>query len=250
MKKEGDVPMIKKENKVLKYFSLISGIITIVYIWLYDRMLEPNPLYGDHASTASNVGRDHWIEFIFWGMLIAGSIVLNLNYSLEKFQINRKMPRVLSILGLFAMFGVVMCKNEKLKRFTLTLNFETYTAPSFTSDYSDQTLDTQTNLINFFLSKKSLHSAFAVVFGILIATAVIYILVYKAKTNRKFFNLTIAFFLWCCIAAILLKIRLVGTTETVILSCTMISMLIVNHTNIMNMDEEIVECIEKEEVTN
>ena len=70
--------MVKKENKALKYASLIFGIVTIVYMWLYDRLLEPNPLYGNRASTASNVGRDHWIAFIFWGMLIAASIVLNL----------------------------------------------------------------------------------------------------------------------------------------------------------------------------
>ena len=239
--------MVKKENKALKYASLIFGIVTIAYLWLYDRLLEPNPLYGDRASTASNVGRDHWIAFIFWGMLIATSIVLNLNYSLEKFNVDRRFPKALSVVGLFAMFGVVMCKNEKLKRFTLTLNYETYTAPSYTSDYADQTLDTQTNLINFFLSKKSLHSAFAVLFGLCIATAVIYFLVYKARTNRKFFNLTIAFFLWICFAAIYLKVRLGGTAEIVVLTFTMIPMLIVNHTRIMELPEERVECIEKEE---
>lgn len=242
--------MIKRENKALKYASLIFGIITIAYIWLYDRLLEPNPLYGDRASTASNVGRDHWIAFIFWGMLIATSVVLNLNYSLEKFHVEHKFPKALSIIGLFAMFGVVMCKNEKLKRFTLILNYETYTAPSYTSDYVDQTLDTQTNLINFFLSKKSLHSAFAVLFGICIAMAVIYFLVYKAKTNRKFFNLTIAFFLWICFAAIYLKVRLGGTAEIVVLTLTMIPMLIVNHTNIMIPKEENVQCIEREEIKN
>lgn len=242
--------MVKNENKALKYASLIFGIITIAYMWLYDRLLEPNPLYGDRASTASNVGRDHWIAFIFWGMLIATSIVLNLNYSLDKFNVEYKFPKALSIVGLFAMFGVVMCKNEKLKRFTLTLNYETYTAPSYTSDYADQTLDTQTNLINFFLSKKSLHSAFAVLFGICIATAVIYFLVYKARTNRKFFKLTIAFFLWICVAAVYLKIRLSGTAEIVVLTCTMIPMLIVNHTRMMELPEERVECIEKEEIRN
>lgn len=240
--------MIKKENKALKYASLIFGIVTIAYMWLYDRLLEPNPLYGDRASTASNVGRDHWIAFIFWGMLIATSVVLNLNYSLEKFNVEHKLPKALSIIALFAMFGVVMCKNEKLKRFTLTLNYETYTAPSYTSDYADQTLDTQTSLINFFLSKKSLHSAFAVLFGICIATAVIYFLVYKARSNRKFFNLTIVFFLWICFAAIYLKVRLGGTAEIVVLSLTMIPMLIVNHTKIMELPEEHVECIEKEEI--
>ena len=242
--------MIKKENKALKYASLIFGIITIAYMWLYDRLLEPNPLYGNRASTASNVGRDHWIAFIFWGMLIATSIVLNLNYSLEKFKVEHKFPKALSVTGLFAMFGVVMCKNEKLKRFTLILNYENYTAPSYTSDYVDQTLDTQTNLINFFLSKKSLHSAFAVLFGICIATAVVYFLVYKARTNRRFFNLTIAFFLWICFAAVYLKVRLGGTAEIVVLTLTMIPMLIVNHTNIMLPKEENVHCVEREEIKN
>ena len=243
--------MIKKENKVLKYASLITGIITLIYIWLYDRLLEPNPLYGARASNASNVGRDHWIAFIIWGMLIAGSIVLNLNYSLEKFNVDRKFPRAVSIVALFAMFAVVMCKNEKLKRFTLILNYETYTAPSYTSDYADQTLATQTNLINFFLSKKSLHSAFSVLFGICIALAVVYFLVYKAKTSRKFFNLTIAFFVWICFAAIYLKVRLGGTAEIVVLTLTMIPMLIVNHTGIMNEQDntvKCVDCIEKEEL--
>lgn len=242
--------MIKKENKVLKYASLISGIITIIYIWLYDRLLQPNPLYGDRASTASNVGRDHWMEFIFWGMLIATSIVLNLNYSLEKFNVERKFPRALSIIGLFAMFGVVMCKNEKLKRFTFVFNYETYTAPSYTSDYPDQTLESQTRLINFFLSKKSLHSAFAVLFGLCIATAVIYFLVYKARENKKFFNLTIVFFIWICIAAIYLKLFLSGTAEIVVLTFTMIPMLIVNHTKIMDLPEERVECVEEEKIRN
>ena len=66
--------MVKKENKALKYASLIFGIVTIVYMWLYDRLLEPNPLYGNRASTASNVGRDHWIAFIFWGSIITVQI--------------------------------------------------------------------------------------------------------------------------------------------------------------------------------
>ena len=111
-------------------------------------------------------------------------------------------------------------------------------------------MDTQTNLINFFLSKKSLHSAFAVLFGICIATAVIYLLVYKARTNKKFFNLTIVFFLWICFAAIYLKVRLGGTAEIVVLTLTMIPMLIVNHSNIMETPEEHVECIETEEIKN
>lgn len=241
--------MVKKENKVLKNVSLIYGIITIIYMWLYDQLLEPNPLYGGRADTASNVGRDHWAAFIVWGILIAGSVVLNLNYSLEKFEVkNKKLPRVLSIVSLFAMLGVIMCKNEKLKRFTLILNFETYTAPSYTSDYADQTLETQKNLINVFLSKKSLHSAFSVVFGLCIAIAVIYFLFSKAKTNRKFRSLTIAFFLFACAAAVYLKVRLGGTAEIVVLTCTMIPMLIVNHTNIMLDPQENVECIEAQEI--
>lgn len=230
--------MIKKENKALKYASLIIGIITLIYLWLYDRLLEPNPLYGARASTASNVGRDHWLAFIFWGLLIAGSVVLNLNYSLNKFGVDHKLPRVMSILSLFAMFGVVMCKNEKLKRFTLVINYETYTAPTYTTDYADQTLATQQNLINFFLSKKSLHSAFSVLFGVFIAVAVLFLLFRKAKSNKKFLHLTIAFFVWVCIAAIYLKVRLGGTAEVVVLTLTMIPMLIVNHTNIMETPEE------------
>lgn len=230
--------MIKKENKALKYASLIIGIITLIYMWLYDRLLEPNPLYGARASTASNVGRDHWLAFIFWGMLIACSVILNLNYSLEKFGVDRKLPRVMSILSLFAMFGVVMCKNEKLKRFTLIINYETYTAPTYTSDYADQTLATQQNLINTFLSKKSMHSAFSVLFGVFIATAVIFFLIYKAKENKKFLHLTIAFFIWVCFAALYLKLRLGGTAEIVVLTLTMIPMLIVNHTNIMETPEQ------------
>lgn len=241
--------MIKKGNRVLKNVSLIYGIVTIIYMWLYDRLLEPNPLYGARATTASNVGRDHWIAFIVWGLLIAGSAVLNLNYSLEKFEIkNKKLPRILSVISLFAMFGVVMCKNEKLKRFTLILNFETYTAPSYTSEYDKQTLATQQNLINVFLSKKSLHSAFSVVFGVCIAVAILYVLFTKAKTNRKFRNLTIAFFLFACVAAVYLKVRLGGTAEIVVLTCALIPMLIVNHTDIMAVPDENVECIETHEV--
>lgn len=231
--------MIKKESKALKYLSLISGIAANIYIWLYDRLLEPNPLYGERADTASNVGRDHWGAFIVWGLLLTGAVVLNLNYSLEKFEIkNKKLPRTLSIVSLLAMLGVVLCKNEKLKRFTLVLNFETYTAPKYTSDYADQTLATSKNLIDVFWSKKSMHSAFSVIFGLCIAIAIIYLLVNKAKTNKKFMRLTVAFFIFACVAAVYLKIRLGGTAEIVVITCALIPMMIVNHTNIMSTTDE------------
>lgn len=241
--------MIKKENKILRYLSLISGIAATVYIWLYDRLLEPNPLYGGRADTASNVGRDHWGAFIVWGLLLAGSVVLNLNYSLEKFEIkNKKFPRTLSIISLIAMLGVVLCKNEKLKRFTLVLNFETYTAPTYTTDYADQTLATSKNILDIFWSKKSIHSAFSVIFGLCIAIAIVYLLISKAKTNKKFKYLTIAFFVFACVAAFYLKVKLGGTAEITVITCALIPMLIVNHTNIMDDGNKETECIKANKI--
>lgn len=223
----------RKESKLLKYISLAYSILALAYLWFYDRFFEPNPLYGDRASTASNVGRDHWGAFILWGVAIAGALVLNIFYAMNKFNIKSRYTKLASLLSLPAMAGVVLCKNEKLKRFTFTLNFETYTAPSFTSEYEDQVLETQKTLIHYFLSKKSLHSAFAVVFGLLIASAFVSLILHKARENYRFRWFMNVLFAWCCVCAFYLKICLGGTAELVVITLTLILMLVVFHTNIL-----------------
>lgn len=228
----------QKENKVLKYVSLIYSVLALAYLWFYDRFFEPNPLYGDRASTASNVGRDHWGAFILWGVAIAGALVLNIFYAMNKFNVKSRYTKFASLLSLGAMVGVVLCKNEKLKRFTLTLNYETYTAPSYTSEYEDQILETQKTLIHYFLSKKSLHSAFAVLFGLLIASALLSLIVHKARENYRFRWFMYVLFAWCCVCMFYLKVCLGGTAELVVITLTLAGMLVAFHSNILMPKDE------------
>lgn len=224
---------MEKKSKILGIISFVYGILGLAYLWFYDIYFQPNPLYGDRASTASNVGRDHWGAFILWGVAIAGALILNTFFALRKFDVKSRFPRLTAGLSSLAMLGVVLCKNEKLKRLTFTLNFETYTAPSFTSDYADQTLATQKNLIHYFLSMKSLHSAFAVLFGALIAASLISMMILKIRENNRFKWLLYGFFGWICFCAFYLKIFLGGRSELVVISLTLIGMLILFHTNIL-----------------
>lgn len=223
----------QKENKLLKYISLTYSILALAYLWVYDRVFAPNPLYGERASTASNVGRDHWLAFVFWGVAIAGALVLNVFYAMDKFNVHSRFSKYTSLASLAAMAGVVLCKNEKMKRFTFRITFEEYTAPNLWDDYSEQTMQSQKVLVDYFLSKKSLHSAFAVLFGALIAAALISLFLHKVRTNDRFRYMLYVMFAWACVCAFYLKVCLGGTAELVVISLTLIGMLIVFHSNIL-----------------
>lgn len=225
--------MVQKENKILKIISLVYGFAGIAYLWFYDLYFKPNPLYGNRADTASNVGRDHWGAFIFWGIAIAGALVLNTFYAMHKFGVKNKFPKVTAALSLLGMTGVVLCKNEKLKRLSFTLNFETYTAPTYTSDYPEQTLATQKTLINSFLSMKSLHSAFSVTFGVLIAISIVTMAILLMKKNPKFKWFLIGFFVWICFCALYLKLFLGGRAELVVITLSILGMLGLFHSHLL-----------------
>ena len=224
--------MIQKENKLLQYASLISGIAALVYIWFYNFFFLPNPAYGDRASTASNVGRDHWAAFILWGLLLECALALNLLFAADKFGVRKKLLRVLCAVSTLGCFGFVLCKNEKFKRFTVSVSFDQYTGAQ-KSNYSEQTLVSSKPLFSFFWSKKSMHSAFSIVFGVCLALAILYFLAQMSRTNRKFRHLSFVFLGYVVIAAICLKRFLGGTAELVAITAVMIPMLIINHTGIM-----------------
>ncbi len=227
--------MIKKENQFLKYASLITGIAALIYIWFYDIYFEPNPAYGDRASTASNVGRDHWAAFIVWGLILEAALALNALYTCDKFGTNKKFVRFCTIVSSLGCLGFVICKNEKFKRFTVNISFDQYTG-NVKDPYSKQVFVSSKPLCSFFWSKKSMHSAFSVIFGVFLVLAVIYILVSKSRKSKKFLCLTIAFAVYVVIAAVCLKKYLGGTAEIIAITAAMIPMLIVNHTNIMLED--------------
>lgn len=227
-----------RENKWLKYISLTYSILALAYLWVYDRVFAPNPLYGERASTASNVGRDHWLAFIFWGMAIGGAMVLNIFYAMNKFNVHSRFSKYASLASLAAMAGVVFCKNEKMKRFTFRITFEEYTAPNLWDDYTEQTMQSQKVLVDYFLSKKSLHSAFAVLFGALIAAALISLFLHKVRTNDRFRYMMYVMFAWVCVCAFYLKLCLGGTAELVVISLTLIGLLIAFHSNILQPKNE------------
>ena len=228
--------MLNKENKLLKYSSLISGLAALIYIWFYDIYFDPNPAYGDRASTASNVGRDHWGAFIVWGLILWLAFTLNVLYAADRFGTKKKFLKIATLISGLGCLGFVICKNEKFKRFTVNVTFDQYTG-NVKDSYSDQIFVSSRPLFSFFWSKKSMHSAFSVTFGVLMAAAFIYFLISKSKTSKKFFRLTIAFALYAVIAAVCLKQFLGGTAEIIAITAVLISTLIVNHTNIMLENE-------------
>ncbi len=240
--------MLAKENKLLKFAALISGLAAIVYIWFYDIYFEPNPLYGDRASTASNVGRDHWAAFIAWGLLLEIALMLNVLYAAGKFDVKKKFPRIASVVSFLGCIGFVLCKNEKFKRFTVTLTFDQYTG-KVKDPYSKQIFVSSQPLLNFFWSKKSMHSAFSLIFALGMVAAVLFILISKSRTSRKFRRLTAVFFCYAAVAAFFLKTHLGGTSEIIALTVFMIPMLIVNHTDIMREEAPAsVSCLDAQEV--
>lgn len=228
--------MLSKENKFLKYSSLITGIATLIYIWFYDIYFEPNPAYGDRASTASNVGRDHWAAFIVWGLLLEAAFMLNVLYASERFGTKKTFIRICSAVSALGCIGFVICKNEKFKRFTVNVTFDQYTG-NVKDPYDEQIFVSSKPLYSFFWSKKSMHSAFSVIFGVFMVLAIVYFLLSMSRKNKKFFRLSILFALYVVVAAFCLKRFLGGTAEIIAITVVLIPVLIVNHTNIMLEDE-------------
>ncbi|MCR5150224.1 MAG: hypothetical protein K6B52_03245 [Clostridiales bacterium] len=224
--------MIDKRKKLLQYSALAAGIAAVFYIWFYDRFFIPNPIYGDRASTASNVGRDHWAAFIVWGLLLEAALALNVLYSADKFGVKKKFVRLMCLFSTLGCLGFVICKNEKFKRFTFTLSLDQYKG-EIKSDYSEHIFVSSRPLLNFFWSKKSMHSAFSVIFGVCLVVAVLYILISKCKDSKKFRILTVVFFLYAASAAIALKQFLGGTVEVIAITAFLIPVMIVNNTSFM-----------------
>lgn len=224
--------MLRKENQFLKYASLITGVLALAYIWFYDRFFIPNPLYGDRASTASNVGRDHWAAFIVWGLILEFAFMLNVLYACDKFGVRKTFVKIASCLSLFGCLGFVICKNEKFKRFNVTITLDQYTG-NVKDDYDRHTFVSSRELLTFFWSKKSIHSMFSVIFGVCMAIAIVYILLMKCGKSKKFRRLTAVFLLYVVVAAVCLKQLLGGTAEIIAITAILIPILIVNHTNIM-----------------
>lgn len=237
--------MQKTENNVLKYLSLFSGIAAVAYIWFYDLYFEPNPAYGNRCSTASNVGRDHWTAFIIWGMILSLALIINVFYSTKKFNVPYKTPKVFALLSLIGSLGFVICKNEKFKRFVVNVSFDQYTGTQ-KSSYDQQTLVSSEPLLSFFWSKKSIHSASSIVFGVCLVAAILFIFIYKAKTSKKFRMLIVAFLIYVAATAVLLYKFLGGTAEVIAITFAIIPILIINHTNIM-LDENSPDIPQKKE---
>ena len=229
----GCVGVIKKENVFQKYVALILSVLAVAYLWFYDLYFEPNPLYGDRCSTASNVGRDHWAAFIVWGFLLWITLAVNVMYGCKKFGVKTKYPKLLMACSFLGTVGLTMGKNEKLKRFTFTLTYSEYTGETYTVDYKDQILVSSKELINGFLSKKSLHSCFSIIFAGFAAAAVLYIIICKLRESKKWKILTGAFAVFCVAAATFLKLYLSGTTELIAITVFFVGMMLVNFTNIM-----------------
>lgn len=223
--------METKAYKILKSASLLVGIAALTYLFFYDFYFEPNPEYGNRASTASNVGRDHWAAFILWGVLLELAFLLNFFFAMKKFNVNNKLPKVFALLSIVGMAGFLLCKNEKFKRFSWTVSFNEYTGPQ-RSAYEDHTLVSSEELFSGFISKKSLHSAFSVIFGVCLAIAIMSFLIIKSRENSKFVAVIVVFVVYIIIAAFILKKYLSGTSELIAITGAMVPALVANHSNI------------------
>lgn len=227
---------LNKSNAFQRIAAVIA-VAALAYMWYYNFAFEPNPEYGGRASTASNVGRDHWAAFIMWGVMLGSALISNILCALKKFNVTQKLPRVFTWLSVPGLAGFLLCKNEKFFRIVWTFSLDQY-AGEVSSDYPEHTFVSSTPLFTGFISKKSLHSAFSVIFGVCLAVAIMYFLVVKSRESRKFRIFSALFAGYIALSAFLLRLFLSGTAELAVITGAIIILLIINNTNIMLEPEQ------------
>jgi succinate dehydrogenase/fumarate reductase cytochrome b subunit len=226
-----------KDDKIKVYnrrFHEIAGklllFFAIIYVFLYS-FIPSNPNYGNHASTCSNVGRDHRILFAIWGIVVCAALIVNLYYLLRKYNITSKFPKVMCNLGAVGVLGFICFENDKFQKFRVVLTKEQYTGK-----VSDpvQTFVASIPRLDFMFTKKTIHTTFAIIFGVCIAFAILYCLITLARRSKKYKAATMIFFGYMILSAMTLGIKLSGFTEAVIVDIAFIMLYMINYIDSLN----------------
>lgn len=232
---------IKKSRYDRKFHAVIGKallIISVLYVLLYS-FIPSNPNYGNHASTCSNVGRDHRILFAVWGVVVCSALIVNLLYLLKKYDIKTKFPRIMCWVGAVGMVGFVVFENDKFQKFRLVLTKEQYTGK--VTD-KVQTFVGSYPRFDILFTKKTIHTTFAIIFGLALAFALLFCLFYLARKSRTFKIATLVFFGYMLLTALFLGIKLSGLVEAIAVDAAFIMVYLVNYvdkfndTSLMNPD--------------
>lgn len=227
----------KKYNpKVHEVVGKILIFASIIYVLLYS-FLPSNPNYGNHASTCSNVGRDHRILFAIWGILVGTALIVNLYYLFKKYNITSKVPRVMCNISAIGVLGFICFENDKFQKYRLVFSKEQYTGK-----VSDpvQTFVESIPKFDFLFTKKTIHTTFAIIFGLCIAFAILYCLFTLAKRSNKYKYATILFFGYMIVTSMVLGIKLSGLTEAIAVDIAFLMLYMINYIDSLN-DKSIME---------
>lgn len=201
----------KMPIKAHEIFGKISLIAAAVFVFAYS-FIPYNPEYGNHASTFSNVGRDHRILFAVWGFLVCLALLVNLDYLVRKYGIKTKFPNIMGILGSVGALGFVVFKNEKHDKFRVTFDSELYSGDYFGGP---ENLESKENIFNFVFSLKTLHTVFVVIFGLCFAFSLLYCLITLASRSKKFVLVCVGFGIFMIAASVTFAVKLSGLSEAI-----------------------------------
>lgn len=217
-------------HKLHAVFGKALLVISVLYVLLYS-FIPSNPNYGNHASTCSNVGRDHRILFAIWGVVVCSALIVNILFFLKKYDIKTKFPRVMCWVGAVGMVGFVFFENDKFQKFRLVLTKEQYTGK--VTDKVQKFVGSYPRF-DILFTKKTIHTTFAIIFGLAIAFAILFCLFYLARKSRKFKLATLVFFGYMLLTALFLGIKLSGLVEAVAVDAAFVMIYLINYVDKLN----------------
>ena len=201
-----------KNQKPIEISCKSALIFSSIYLLLYS-FLPINPNYGNHASTASNVGRDHRVLFAVWGLCIGLTVFINILYALKKYGCKSKFPKCCIYTGMLGIIGAIMIPNDKYQKFIIHIDRANY--KKVTDDI--QALVDSREVREIILTKKTFHTAFSIMFGVGFALAILFLLLSKSKGNSIFMFAGIGFIVYMLLSAAILGIWLSGLAEAIII---------------------------------
>ncbi|MDD6275892.1 MAG: hypothetical protein PUB20_03610 [Clostridia bacterium] len=211
-----------KKHKLLGILSLAAAA---VYVFAYS-FIPFNPEYGNHASTFSNVGRDHRILFAVWGFLVCMALLVNIDYLVRKYSVKTKFPNIMGIIGSVGALGFVVFKNEKHQKFRVSFDSEIYSGDYFGGPENFESSD---GIFSFIFSLKTLHTISVVIFGLCFAFSLLYCLISLAARSKKFVALTVGFGVFMILAAVTFAFKLSGLSEAIAVDLVFILFFCMNY---------------------
>lgn len=216
--------MSVEKHKLLGEISLIAAA---VYVFAYS-FIPYNPEYGTHASTFSNVGRDHRLLFAVWGFLVCLALLVNIDYLVRKYAVKTKFPNIMGIVGSIGALGFVVFKNEKHAKFRLSVDSETYSGDYFGGP---EKFESKKEIFDMVFSLKTLHTIAVVIFGLCFAFSLLYCLICLASRSKKFVHVTVGFGVFMILASVAFAFKLSGLSEAIAVDLVFILFFCMNYIN-------------------